>query len=47
MRRDLPKTYDPKLVESEIYDMWLENDCFKAEPERNRNVKQGGGSVFR
>ena len=31
--RDLPKTYDPKLVESAIYDMWMENDCFKAEPD--------------
>ncbi len=36
MRRDLPKTYDPKLVESQIYDMWLENDCFKAEPDPDR-----------
>ena len=33
MKKDLPKTYDPKLVESAIYDMWLENDCFKAEPD--------------
>ena len=32
MKKDLPKTYDPKLVESAIYDMWMENDCFKAEP---------------
>ena len=36
MRRDLPKTYDPKLVESQIYDMWLENDCFKAEPDPDK-----------
>ena len=36
MRRDLPKTYDPKLVESQIYDMWLENDCFKAEPNPDK-----------
>ena len=36
MRRDLPKTYDPKLVESQIYDTWLENDCFKAEPDPDK-----------
>ena len=34
--RDLPKTYDPKLVESAIYDMWMENDCFKAEPDPDK-----------
>jgi len=34
MKKDLPKTYDPKLVESAIYDMWMENDCFKAEPDK-------------
>ena len=34
--RDLPKTYDPKLVESSIYDMWMENDCFKAEPDPDK-----------
>ena len=34
--RDLPKTYDPKLVESSIYDMWMENDCFKADPDPDK-----------
>ena len=34
--RDLPKTYDPKLVESAIYDMWMENDCFKANPDPDK-----------
>ena len=34
--RDLPKTYDPKLVESSIYDMWMENDCFKATPDPDK-----------
>ena len=34
--RDLPTTYDPKLVESSIYDMWMENDCFKAEPDPDK-----------
>ena len=36
MKKDLPKTYDPKLVESDIYDMWMENDCFKAEPDPDK-----------
>ena len=34
--RDLPKTYDPKLVESSIYDMWREHDCFKAQPDTDK-----------
>ena len=36
MKKDLPKTYDPKLVESAIYDMWMENNCFKAEPDPDK-----------
>ena len=36
MKKDLPKTYDPKLVESAIYDMWMDNDCFKAEPDPDK-----------
>ena len=36
MKKDLPKTYDPKLVESAIYDMWMDNDCFKANPDPNK-----------
>ena len=36
MKKDLPKTYAPKLVESAIYDMWMENDCFKAEPDPDK-----------
>ena len=36
MKKDLPKTYDPKLVESAIYDMWMENDCFKANPDPDK-----------
>ena len=36
MKKDLPKTYDPKLVESSIYDMWMENDCFKANPDPDK-----------
>ena len=36
MARELPKVYDPKIVEEEIYREWMKNDCFKAEvdPEK-------------
>ncbi len=34
--KDLPKIYDPKQVETQIYDMWMENDCFHAEPDPNK-----------
>ena len=30
MKKELPKQYDPKQVESQIYEMWMENNCFKA-----------------
>ena len=33
MRKELPKVYDPRDVESRIYKMWMENDCFRAEPD--------------
>ena len=33
MRKELPKQYDPTQVESQIYQMWLDSDCFKAEPD--------------
>ena len=36
MRKELPKQYDPKLVESSIYEMWMENDCFKASPDPDK-----------
>ena len=31
MRKELPKQYDPKLVEGQIYQMWMDNNCFRAE----------------
>ena len=36
MSRDLPKTYDPKIVEKKIYDNWENNGCFKGirDPEK-------------
>ena len=30
MRKELEKVYDPREVESRIYQMWMDNDCFKA-----------------
>ena len=33
MRKELPKQYDPKLVEDQIYALWMQNDCFRAEPD--------------
>ncbi|MBR2928667.1 MAG: valine--tRNA ligase [Oscillospiraceae bacterium] len=33
MRKELPKVYEPKDVESRIYNAWMENDCFKADPD--------------
>ncbi len=34
--KELSKTYDPRSVESRIYDMWLEKGCFKGvrDPEK-------------
>ncbi len=36
MQKELPKVYDPKSVESKIYEMWMENGCFKGvrDPEK-------------
>ncbi len=36
MRKELPKQYDPTQVESQIYQMWMDNDCFKAEPNPDK-----------
>jgi valyl-tRNA synthetase len=33
MQKELPKVYDPKDVEPRIYQMWLDNNCFRAEPD--------------
>ncbi len=38
MRKELPKQYDPTQVESQIYQMWLDNDCFKAEPDPGKTL---------
>ena len=36
MARELPKVYDPKIVEDEIYQMWMDNDCFKADVDPDK-----------
>jgi valyl-tRNA synthetase len=36
MARELPKQYDPSLVEGQIYEMWMQNDCFRAEPDPSK-----------
>ena len=36
--KELPKVYEPQQVESSIYEMWMENDCFKAEPLANERL---------
>jgi valyl-tRNA synthetase len=32
MKSELPKTYDPTAVEAEAYRVWLEENCFVADP---------------
>ncbi len=36
MKKDLPKTYDPKTVEKRIYEAWENNGCFRGirDPEK-------------
>ena len=34
--KELPKVYEPQQVEGRIYQMWMDNDCFKAEPDPDK-----------
>ena len=34
--KELPKVYEPQQVEGRIYQMWMEHDCFKAEPDPDK-----------
>ena len=36
MKKELPKQYDPKQAENQIYEMWMENGCFKAEVDPDK-----------
>ena len=33
MNKELPKVYEPQQVESRIYDMWMQGDCFNGDPD--------------
>ena len=34
--KELPKVYEPQQVEGRVYQMWMDNDCFKAEPDPDK-----------
>ena len=34
--KELPKVYEPQQVEGRIYQMWMDNDCFKAAPDPDK-----------
>ena len=33
MSKELPKVYEPQQVESRIYQMWMDGDCFNGDPD--------------
>ena len=33
MNKELPKVYEPQQVESRIYEMWMQGDCFNGDPD--------------
>ena len=34
--KELPKVYDPQQVEGRIYQLWMDHDCFRAEPDPDK-----------
>ena len=34
--KELPKVYEPQQVEGRVYQMWMDHDCFKAEPDPDK-----------
>ena len=34
--KEFPKVYDPQQVEGRIYQLWMDHDCFKAEPDPDK-----------
>jgi len=36
--KDLPKHYDPKLVEDRWYDFWMRGGFFHADPKSNKET---------
>ena len=39
MMKELPKVYEPQQVESRIYQMWEDNDCFNGDPDPKKPVQ--------
>ena len=37
MMKELPKVYEPQQVESRIYQMWEDNDCFNGDPDSKKD----------
>ena len=37
---EIPKTYDPAVVESEWYQYWLEHRCFVADPSSKKPARR-------
>ena len=37
MKKELPKVYEPQQVESRIYQMWEDNDCFNGDPDPGKS----------
>ena len=33
MKKELPKVYEPQQVESRIYQMWMDGNCFSGDPD--------------
>ena len=33
MSKELPKVYEPQQVESRIYQMWMDGNCFNGDPD--------------
>ena len=33
MKKELPKVYEPRDVESRIYQMWMDGGCFSGDPD--------------
>ena len=37
MKKELPKVYEPQQVESRIYRMWEDNNCFNGDPDQRKS----------
>ena len=39
MKKELPKVYEPQQVESRIYRMWEDNNCFNGDPDPKKKPR--------